>query len=74
MSDLPSVRPREVERVLLARGWVQVRSCGSHRIYKHPEHRQLVTVAWHPGDVPGGTLRKILKDAGIAPTDFAAEV
>jgi predicted RNA binding protein YcfA (HicA-like mRNA interferase family) len=28
------------------------------------------TVPNHPGDMPGGTLRAILREAGIEPGDF----
>jgi len=42
------------------------RQKGSHRQYKHPVKRGLVTIAGHPGDDLGpGTLRSILKQAKI---------
>ncbi len=52
---------------LLERGeWSFKRQKGSHRQFKHPSIPTLITVAGHSGeDVPPGTLRKILRDAGL---------
>jgi predicted RNA binding protein YcfA (HicA-like mRNA interferase family) len=57
-------------RALLLRlendGWVLVRYRGSHRQYKHPVKTGHVTVPGHPGDdVRIGTLRSVLKQAGL---------
>ena len=39
---------------------------GSHRQYKHLLKRAVVTVAGHPSlDLPPGTLKSILKQAGL---------
>jgi predicted RNA binding protein YcfA (HicA-like mRNA interferase family) len=47
-------------------GWRQVRTTGSHRQFKHAEKSGLVTVAGKPSlDVPPGTLKSILKQAGL---------
>ena len=43
---------------------------GSHEIWWNPETRRRTTVPNHPGDVPEGTLRAILKQAGISPEEF----
>jgi len=37
---------------------------GSHEIWRHPDGRK-TTVPHHPGDIPEGTLRAILRAAGI---------
>ena len=37
---------RDVIRLLEADGWYQVRMRGSHRQFKHPVKRGLVTVGW----------------------------
>jgi len=61
---------RHVLRLLRDAGWVQVSQEGSHRKFKHPARPGRVIVAGHPGqDVPPGTLRSILRQAGIDPTD-----
>jgi len=44
----------------------EVRSRGGHRTLKHPEKAGLVIVAIHgSGDVPTGTLKAIMKQAGL---------
>jgi predicted RNA binding protein YcfA (HicA-like mRNA interferase family) len=48
-------------------GWRQVRTTGSHRQFKHQSKPGLVTVAGKPSlDVPPGTLKSILKQAGLS--------
>ena len=58
---------REVIRLIENDGWFLVRTSGSHRIYHHPEKTGNVIVSVHnPGrDVATGTLKAILKQAGI---------
>ncbi len=49
-----------------ADGWKHVRTTGSHRHYKHGRKPNVVTIPGHPGDdVPPGTLKSILKAAGL---------
>ncbi|MFO0928291.1 MAG: type II toxin-antitoxin system HicA family toxin [Gemmataceae bacterium] len=56
---------REVLRRLRADGWVQIKSRGSHRQFKHPSKRGRVTVAGHPNDpVPPRTRASIFRQAG----------
>jgi predicted RNA binding protein YcfA (HicA-like mRNA interferase family) len=62
------VKVREVLRMLEAQGWYLARTRGSHRRYKHLERPGLVTVPGKPGDeLAAGTLRSILKQAGLKP-------
>ena len=57
---------REVIRRLERDGWFLARTRGSHRQYKHPVKRGLVTVAGKPSDeLAPGTLASILKQAGL---------
>jgi len=72
MSTLPSLKPREVERILLNAGFIPDTSKGSHRTYYHPGKRLHATVAFHPGDVPTGTLRSIMKQSGMQSDEFLA--
>ncbi|MBM4116203.1 type II toxin-antitoxin system HicA family toxin [bacterium] len=59
---------REVLRLLEREGWQLVRQRGSHRQFRHPRKRGLVTVAGKPSaDVALGTLNSILKQAGLKP-------
>jgi predicted RNA binding protein YcfA (HicA-like mRNA interferase family) len=44
-------------------------AAGSHEIWFNPNANLYTTVPNHPGDMPEGTLRTILKQAGIDPDD-----
>ena len=47
-------------------GWFLARTRGSHRQYRHPTKRGLVTIPGKPGDdLAPGTLSSILKQAGL---------
>lgn len=47
-------------------GWYLDRTRGSHRQYKHPQKRGVVTIAGKPGDeLAPGTRNSILKQAGL---------
>ena len=57
---------REVTKLLESDGWQHVRTKGSHRQFKHPVKKGLVTVAGHPNeDLAPGTLNSVLKQAGF---------
>ncbi len=60
---------REVLAKLIRAGFVEVRQTGSHKVLRHPEGRQTY-VAMHPGTLPTGTFRKILKQAGLSEEQF----
>lgn len=60
---------REVLVRLRRIGFVEVRQSGSHKILRHPDGRQTY-VAMHPGTLPTGTFRKILKQAQLTEEAF----
>jgi predicted RNA binding protein YcfA (HicA-like mRNA interferase family) len=62
---------REVLAKLLRAGFAEARQSGSHKILRHPDGRQTY-VAMHPGTLPTGTFRKILKQAGLSEDEFRA--
>lgn len=43
---------------------------GSHEIWWNPATRRRTTIPNHPGDLPEGTVRAILSQAGVAPDEF----
>jgi predicted RNA binding protein YcfA (HicA-like mRNA interferase family) len=43
---------------------------GSHEIWWNPNTRARTTVPNHPGDIPEGTVRAIIKQAAIDPEEF----
>ena len=45
-------------------------AAGSHEIWYNEQTDRYTTLPNHPGDIPEGTLRAILKQAGINPDDF----
>jgi predicted RNA binding protein YcfA (HicA-like mRNA interferase family) len=58
---------KEVIKMIEADGWFVARQKGSHRQYKHPIKRGLVTIASHKesDDIAPGTLNSILKQAQL---------
>jgi predicted RNA binding protein YcfA (HicA-like mRNA interferase family) len=57
---------REAIKLIEDDGWYLDRTRGSHRQYKHPHKRGLVTVAGKPGDdLAPGTKNSILKQSGL---------
>ncbi len=57
---------REILQFLKDDGWYIKRTKGSHRQLKHPTKKGTVTVAGKPSvDIPPGTLKSILKQAGL---------
>ena len=60
------VTVRTIMKRLAADGWYIVpgRTKSSHIQMKHPTKPDKVTVPNHSGDIPPGTLKSILKQAG----------
>ncbi len=61
--------PREVIAKLKRAGFVEVRQTDSHLFLRHSDGR-LTFVAMHRGDIPQGTMRKILKQANLTEEQF----
>ena len=73
MGRLAGFRYREIVQRLGRFGFVFRRqAAGSHEIWFNPASGRFTTIPNHPGDLPEGTLRAILKQAGISPEDFLA--
>jgi predicted RNA binding protein YcfA (HicA-like mRNA interferase family) len=54
-------------------GFVVVRVKGSHHFLRHKDDPSRETViALHPGDLPAGTVRAILKQAKLSKKEFAS--
>ncbi|MFO7656887.1 MAG: type II toxin-antitoxin system HicA family toxin [Bacteroidales bacterium] len=65
MSNIPSLTPKDIVRILKQKGFILDRSRGSHQIWLHPVSRKRAVVPVHKKDLPAGTLYSILKQAGI---------
>ncbi|MDL1971120.1 MAG: type II toxin-antitoxin system HicA family toxin [Candidatus Desulfofervidaceae bacterium] len=60
------MKVREAIKLIEQDGWFLVRQRGSHRQYKHPLKKGLVTIAGNLNDdLAPGTLNSILKQAGL---------
>jgi predicted RNA binding protein YcfA (HicA-like mRNA interferase family) len=71
MGGLAGFRYREIVQRLKALGLEFHRqAAGSHEIWFNPALNPYTTIPNHPGDMPEGTLRAILKQAGIDPQTF----
>ena len=72
MSGLPSLKPLEVIRKLRKAGFVFDRHAkGSHEIWYNPQTRRRTVIPNHPGrDIPKGTLRAIIDQAGLKLEEF----
>lgn len=72
MTRLPRVSGRAVVRALERAGFVLVYIRGSHHYLRRPGAGQLVCVPVHGNrDLPLGTLRAILRQAGLSADEFA---
>ncbi len=71
MGRLAGFKYREILKRLKQFGFEFDRqAAGSHEIWHNPVSLRSTTIPNHPGDMPEGTLRAILKQAGIDPDDF----
>ncbi|MFN0127733.1 MAG: type II toxin-antitoxin system HicA family toxin [Verrucomicrobiales bacterium] len=62
-------KAKEVLRRLKRAGFEERRQSGSHLVLRHEDGRQTY-VPMHTGDVPTGTFRAILKQAGLTEEEF----
>ena len=71
MGRLAGFRYREIVRKLKQCGFEFDRqAAGSQEIWFNPTTNLYTTVPNHPGDMPEGTLRTILKQAAVEPDQF----
>ena len=62
-------KAREILVRLQRAGFVVRRQSGSHTVLRHPDGRQTYVVL-HTTDLPAGTFRAILKQAGLTEEEF----
>ncbi len=72
MTRLPALTARDLIRKLKSSGFIFDRQAkGSHEIWYNPITRRRTTIPNHPGvDIPKGTLRAIIKEAGLTVEEF----
>ena len=73
MGRLAGFGYRDVAKRLRRLGFALHRqAAGSHEIWRNPRTDCYTTLPNHPGDLPEGTLRAIIKQAGIRADEFLA--
>ena len=71
MGQLSNLSYRKVVEKLKKCGFEFYRqAAGSHEIWFNPQTNRYTTIPNHPGDLPEGTLRAILKQANITVKKF----
>jgi len=71
MGRLGGYSYKEIIKRLKVLGFVFDRqAAGSHEIWFNQNTNRYTTIPNHPGDMPEGTLRAILRQAGIEPDKF----
>ena len=71
MGRLAGLTAAEVVRKLRRGGFVFDRHAkGSHEIWWNPSNRRRTTVPNHPGELPEGTVRAIVRQAGFTVSGF----
>ncbi|MBI2995266.1 MAG: type II toxin-antitoxin system HicA family toxin [Candidatus Melainabacteria bacterium] len=71
MTNLRSLKPKELLSILEKAGWKIIRQKGSHIQLKHsnkPGFR--VTIPYHNKDLAHGTINSIIKQIGLTRKEF----
>ena len=71
MGRLAGFRYRDIVGRMKTLGFEFYRqAAGSHEIWFNSETNRYTTIPNHPGDMPEGTLRAILRQAGVDASEF----
>jgi predicted RNA binding protein YcfA (HicA-like mRNA interferase family) len=71
MPKLVPISHRELARKLRRAGFAEIRT-RRHPVYYSAEQDLTIPIPMHPGDVPKGTLRSIIREMRITVEDFNA--
>ena len=66
MPKLPNWTSKQLIKFLKKNGFVLDHATGSHYIFYHPSSKKRIVVPFHTSNLPKGTLRAILRQAGIS--------
>ncbi len=69
MSRLPIISGLEAVRAFNKDGWLMVRRTGSHMIMTKPHTKATLSIPRHK-ELDRGTLRKLIKHAGLSVDEF----
>ena len=68
---MKSISGKALCKVVERNGWQLKRVTGSHHIYTKKGMKVILSIPVHGNrDLPNGTLRSILRDAGLSEQDF----
>lgn len=68
---LPTLKPRQVIRVLKRAGFFLHHVTGSHYYFKHPTKPDVrISVPYHSKPLKKGTISAIIKEAGMTLEEF----
>jgi len=67
---LPTLKPKQVIATLGKAGFEVRRQTGSHVIMYKSGIRYPISIPLHPRDMPKGTLRAIIRQAGLTVEEF----
>ena len=71
MGRLAGFKYRQITKKLRSLGFdFDRQAAGSHEIWFNQETSKYTTIPNHPGDMPEGTIRAILRQADVAVEDF----
>jgi len=70
MPRLPTLKPREIIRVLEHAGFEIDHQTGSHIVLRRTTDNCLVVVPWHNRDLGRGLALRIIKSAGLTRDEF----
>ena len=62
---------RDLTKHLKKNGWTLGRTTGGHDVYVHATNKNNIAVPRHKGDIPPGTVRNIIKTAGLHNEEFS---
>ncbi len=70
--ELPVLKPKQAVAALEKAGFEVRRQTGSHVIMYKTDIRHPISIPLHPRDLPKGTLRAIIREAGLTVDEFLA--
>ncbi|MEK7184315.1 MAG: type II toxin-antitoxin system HicA family toxin [Patescibacteria group bacterium] len=73
MIRLPEIKPKQLRKILLARGFLERTGKGSHRVFAHHDGRRTV-LSMHNKPLTVGTLRAILKQIDLSVEELVDEL
>lgn len=68
---LPSLKARDIMRVLHVLGFTNIRQTGSHIFFKHSDGRTTLVPRHGGEDIGRGLLRQILREIEMTPEKFS---